>query len=127
MKVSRLLFLASTVIVASAMSVPNANHVAIEAGDEPRLFFRQMVEASGLFPLELNVPDTVSAMMGGMSWMYQTAMSYFSGGGSEEQTETAGEGGESQVVKVKSDRKTKLKRNALTLRNMFDLIALLLL
>lgn len=50
---------------------------------EPRLFFRQMAEASGLFPLELNVPDMISYMASGMSSMFSTMSSYF-GSGSEE-------------------------------------------
>lgn len=51
--------------------------------EEPRIFFGQVVQATGLFPLEINVPDTISAMMSGMNYMYQSMSSYFSSSGSE--------------------------------------------
>lgn len=47
---------------------------------EPRIFFRQIVEASGLFPIEINVPDTISSMMNGINSMW----SYISGNASED-------------------------------------------
>lgn len=73
---------------------------------EPRIFFSQMIEASGLFPLEINVPDTLSSMMSGLSSAYSTMSMYFGNGGSE------GEGGQSQpeVNSVTRDRKKKVKR-----------------
>lgn len=73
---------------------------------EPRIFFRQMIEASGLFPLEINVPDTLSSMMSGLSTAYDTMSMYFGSGGSQ------GEGGQSQpeVNAVTRDRKKKSKK-----------------
>lgn len=60
---------------------------------EPRIFFKQMMEASGLFPLEINVPDTISAMMGGIGSMYESVSSYFGGG-----SEASGDGQSQQDV-----------------------------
>lgn len=75
--------------------------------EKPRIFFRQMIEASGLFPLELNVPDTVYSMMGGLSAAYDAMSMYFgsgSGGESEGQSQP-------EVSAIKSDRrKRKVKR-----------------
>lgn len=56
----------------------------VELKSEPRIFFKQMVEASGLFPIEINVPDTIGSMWSGMSSMYQAASSYFNGGSESE-------------------------------------------
>ena len=63
--------------------------------NKPRLFFRQMIEASGLLPIEINVPDTLSSIWSGMNYMYQATSSYF-GGGNEGEGEGAGD--QSQVV-----------------------------
>lgn len=71
---------------------------------EPRIFFRQMIEASGLFPLEINVPDTLSTMMSTLSTAYDTMSMFFGNGGGQ------GEEGQSQPEATKSDRKKKVKR-----------------
>lgn len=55
---------------------------SIRRAEEPRIFFRQILDASGLFPIEINVPDTISTMMSGLSTMYDSVSSYF-GSGSE--------------------------------------------
>ena len=65
--------------------------------NEPRIFFRQMIEASGLFPIEINVPDTISSMASGMSWMYETVSSYFNSGSQVE------EGDQTQQQQVSYD------------------------
>lgn len=54
-----------------------------------------MIEASGLLPIEINVPDTLSSIWSGMNYMYQATSSYF-GGGSEGDGEGASD--QSQVV-----------------------------
>lgn len=86
-----LLFL-TIIVVCNARLV----EVTSKNQNEPRLFFKQIVEASGLFPIEINVPDTLSAMMSGMSSMYEAASTYFSGTGSEE-------GDQSQMQQVVYD------------------------
>lgn len=78
MQVTILFFLLASVVGASSRLIQ-----ITPENNEPRLFFKQIAEASGLFPLEINVPDTLSAMMSGMNYMYQTASSYFSGGSEE--------------------------------------------
>lgn len=75
--------------------------------EKPRVFFRQLIEASGLFPLEINVQDTVSSMMGGLSAAYNAMSMYFGNTGGEESE------GQSQqeVTAIKRDqRKKKTKR-----------------
>lgn len=85
---------------------------------EPRIFFKQIMDASGLFPIEINVPDTISAMMGGLGSMYDSVSSFFGGGSG-----AATEGGQtqqdvvydqvdlhSQPVKAKRHRKKKVKK-----------------
>lgn len=111
MKLSVIIFIISLVVGCESKVISRTE-------DEPRIFFKQMIEASGLFPLEINVPDTISSMMSGMSSMYQTVSSYFSGSGEE-----GGGGGsdQSQVVYDEVDvnsrpingerrRKMKVKR-----------------
>lgn len=56
---------------------------------EPRIFFREIIEASGLFPIEINVPDTIA-------WTYETVSSYFNG-------ESEGEGSSDQNSQVIND------------------------
>lgn len=110
-----------------------------ENQNEPRIFFKQLVEASGLFPIEINVPDTIGAMMNGMSSMYETVSSYFGGGGSEGGTE-GGEQSQNQVssygqlnlisrpINVKHRGKKAKKKTGAEADdeddNMFDLLVL---
>jgi hypothetical protein len=68
---------------------------------EPRIFFKQMMEATGIFPLEINVPDMMSSMMSGMSSMYQAVSSYFSGSSGEEDTPMQ------EAVKTRNQLKVK--------------------
>lgn len=88
MQVSTLILLGLVIAAASSNSVSSfARH---RSENEPRIFFRQMLEASGIFPIEVNVPDTISSMMSGMMYMYQTMSSYFAGsegGGGGEQAQ----------------------------------------
>ena len=72
--------------------------------EEPRIFFRQMLEASGLFPIEINVPDTISSMMDGMSYLYGMVTSTFSSGSGSE-TETQEQDSNTQQI----NRRKKLK------------------
>lgn len=54
---------------------------------EPRLFFGQIVgfmTSMGWLPIEINVPDMVGAMVGGMMSMYEMMSSAFGGGDGEE-------------------------------------------
>lgn len=110
---------------------------SIETKSEPRLFFRQIIEASGLLPIEINVPDTLSTMWGAMNYMYQTASSYFSG--SEEGSGDTSE--QSQVVydhvdeslkpingkhRKKKVKKLKKKTNDEEELNVFDLLDFLM-
>jgi hypothetical protein len=62
-----------------------------------------MIEASGLFPLEINVPDTLSTMMSGLTTAYDTMSMYFGSGGQ-------GEEGQSQPEATKMNKKKKVKR-----------------
>jgi hypothetical protein len=98
MQVAILFFLIASFVGAHARLVQiNSENVI-----KPRLFFKQIVEASGILPLEINVPDTFSAIMSGMNYMYQTASSYFSGGN---------EGGDqSQMQEVAFDEVDENKR-----------------
>lgn len=70
---------------------------------EPRIFFRQMIEATGLFPLEINVPDTISTMMSGLTTAYDTMSMYFGSGGDGGQ-------GESPTEMTRERKKKKVKR-----------------
>lgn len=79
MQVSTLILLGLAIAFANSNSV--SSFARNRSENEPRIFFRQMLEASGIFPIEVNVPDTISSMMSGMMYMYQTMSSYF--GGSE--------------------------------------------
>lgn len=57
-----------------------------DVGGEPRLFFGQIVgfmTSMGWLPIEINVPDMVGAMVGGMMSMYEMMSSAFGGGGEE--------------------------------------------
>ena len=49
--------------------------------EEPRIFFKEIAEASGIFPIEINVPDTIMSMFSGMSQFYEYMSSFFSGEG----------------------------------------------
>ena len=74
--------------------------------EKPRIFFRQMIEASGLFPLEVNVPDTVSSMMGGLSAAYDAMSTYFgNAGGSESEGQS-----QPEVTAIKRDNRKKKKK-----------------
>lgn len=90
-----------------------------KSADEPRIFFRQMIEASGLFPYEINVPDTVSAMMSGLSSMYDTmSMLFGSGssgsGGSESEVQqdqvNANVASNTNAIRMSQKRKKKVKK-----------------
>lgn len=110
------------------------NNIGFIVKDEPRIFFRQLIEASGLFPIEINVPDTISSMANGMSWMYESVSSYFNGGQGEE----GDQGQEQQVlndeVNLNSQldngrrRKKKVKRvkTSTDEYDIFDLISLII-
>jgi hypothetical protein len=80
--------------------------------NQPRLFFRQMIEASGLFPLEINVPDTISTMMSGINSAYD-AMSMFFGNGSGDSS-NVGDLSQSQsevnAIKTENGKRKKVKR-----------------
>lgn len=54
---------------------------------EPRIFFRQVLDATGFFPIEINVPDTISSMMSGIGAMYDTVSGYFGSGDNEGQSQ----------------------------------------
>lgn len=71
-------------INAKSATSSTVNQIERREPSEPRIFFKQMIDASGVFPIELNVPDMMSAMMSGMSSMYQSVSSYFGGGGGSE-------------------------------------------
>lgn len=51
--------------------------------DHPRLFFKQVIDASGLFPIEINVPDVLSTMASAMSSFGQSTYSLLSGSSPE--------------------------------------------
>ncbi|CAO1413330.1 unnamed protein product [Diamesa serratosioi] len=62
----------------------NNKEVVVE---EPRLFFGQIVgfmTTMGWLPIELNVPDMIGTMVGGMMTMYDMMSSYFGGEGGDE-------------------------------------------
>lgn len=102
--------------------------------NEPRIFFRQMIEASGLFPIEINVPDMVSSMASGMNWMYESVSTYFNG---QSQAEGSDETQSQQVSydevvqnsqpsnerhRKKKVRRVKKKTDSNGDENMFDLL-----
>lgn len=99
--VLHLVFVSTLVAFAHSKSI-----IIQDTNGEPRIFFRQMIEASGLFPLEINVPDTLSSMMSTLSTAYDTMSMYFGNGGTSGQ----GEEGQSQSESAKIDRKKKVKR-----------------
>lgn len=130
MQVAILFLLATSVVCVKAGLIQPTT----ENQNEARLFFKQIIEASGLVPLEINVPDTLSAMMSGMNYMYQAASSYFNGGG---------EGGGDQQQQVIYDevdvnsrpingkhRKKKVKKSAASddseKLNLFDIFYFLM-
>lgn len=82
----RILFCIASIVCGGTLAAVTLNKLDIEKREfnhnQPRIFFKQMAEASGLFPIEINVPDTISSMMSGMNSMYQAASAYF-GSGSE--------------------------------------------
>ncbi|CRK98097.1 CLUMA_CG011465, isoform A [Clunio marinus] len=83
MRVVLLIFLL-TVSKVDAKILPNKlENVTVK--DEPRIFFKQIMEASGIFPIEINVPDTISAMISGMNSMYESMSTYFISNGSQQE------------------------------------------
>lgn len=63
----------------AAHKIITDNQIKI-ATNEPRLYFQQILDATGWFPVEINVPDTISSMMSGISSMYDSVSSYFNSG-----------------------------------------------
>lgn len=99
--------------------------------EEPRIFFRQILDATGFFPIEINVPDTVSSMMSGLSSMYDTVSGYFGSGDSEGQSQPE-EQTQQQIIhdensvnskmtqRKKKVKKFKKKRKAVKSNNDYD-------
>jgi hypothetical protein len=84
-----------------------------ESPSDPRIFFGQLAEASGVFPLEINVPETFVSMMNGVSTMYDTVSSYFGSGGESEvqgQEESATQIEESSKMEMMLMGKKKKKK-----------------
>ena len=79
-----------------------------EGHGEGRIFFNaigDLVQASGFFPIEVNVPDTVSGMMQGIQGMWSSMMNYLGYGeqpGSDTYFDPVDE-------VIKADKKTKRK------------------
>lgn len=94
--------------------------------NEPRLFFRQLIDASGLFPLEINVPDTISTMMSGISSAYDAMSMYFGNGGIGGDSGTSSQS-QSEVNAIKSNgRRKKVKRKTkIDFRNFLAMYYLL--
>jgi hypothetical protein len=72
----------SNLLLLSASSPAQAK--SIGRVNEPRIFFGQLADATGFFPIEINVPDTISSMMSGLGSMYESVSGYFGGGQGEE-------------------------------------------
>jgi hypothetical protein len=98
--------------------------------NKPRLFFRQLIDASGLFPLEINVPDTISTMMSGISSAYNAMSMYFGNGDGDSGGSTNvkdSSQSQSEVNAIKTDgRKKKVKqKNKIDFRNFLAMYYLL--
>ncbi|KAG5681555.1 hypothetical protein PVAND_010975 [Polypedilum vanderplanki] len=68
---------------------------SIDSENKPRIFFAQLAESTGFFPIEINVPDTISSMMSGLSSMYEAASSFF---GSGNESESQGEESVQEII-----------------------------
>lgn len=106
------LIFASTLCLALVQTKSILSEDGTNKNGEPRIFFRQMIEASGLFPLEINVPDTLSSMMSGLSSAYDTMSMYFgSGGGQGNGVQSQSEATRDRKKKVKRKKKKKIVEN----------------
>lgn len=79
------ILLATLFVTAETRAV--SNNINRDVVGEPRLFFGQIVgfmTSMGWLPIEINVPDMVGSMVGGMMSMYEMMSSFFGGGGGEE-------------------------------------------
>lgn len=77
------------------------------ADEQPRIFFRQVLDATGFFPIEINVPDTISTMMSGLGAMYDTVSSYFGSGSGESEGQTEGEQSQ-QIIHDENNSNSKM-------------------
>lgn len=104
MKLLIIVFLISTL-------TPPIQMKSIASDDEPRIFFRQLIEASGIFPIELSVPDTISTMMNGLSAAYNAMSSFFGNGGDNNNAEGEEVQSQSEMNTITRDqRRKKVKR-----------------
>lgn len=100
----------------------------LKISDDPRLFFKQIMDASGLFPIEINVPDVLSTITSAMSTFGQSIYSFLSGSNSESMKEpinrdtnedyNADKSGGERQKKVK-----KLKTGLDDLENLLELLS----
>lgn len=80
------ILLATLFVTAETRTV--SNNINKEVVGEPRLFFGQIVgfmTSMGWLPIEVNVPDMIGSMIGGMMSMYEMMSSFFGGGGGGEE------------------------------------------
>ena len=80
------ILLATLFVTVETRAEANNNYKEVVA--EPRLFFGQIVgfmTSMGWLPIEINVPDMVGSMVGGMMSMYEMMSSFFGGGGGGEE------------------------------------------
>jgi hypothetical protein len=131
----RKMHLAIIFILIACVVSGNAEFDRHESQSEARLFFKQIIEASGLLPIEINVPDTLSTMWGAMNYMYQATSSYFSGseeGASEASDQVVYDDVDESLKPINGKRrqkkvkKLKKKTNDDVELNVFDLLRFLL-
>lgn len=80
---------ATLLVIVQTKSITNNNK---EVVGESRLFVGQIVgfmTTMGWLPIEINVPDMVGAMVGGMMTIYEMMSSMFGGGGGGEEASGA--------------------------------------
>jgi hypothetical protein len=94
MKLLQLVISTLIFAVAHARSVESEIN-SVNSVNEPRIFFRQVLDATGFFPIEVNIPDTISAMMSGIGNMYDAMSMYFGSGSGSENTQ----GQQEQIIK----------------------------
>lgn len=94
-------------VLVSSLFLASVQSKSIQSAEngEPRIFFRQMIEASGLFPLEINVPDTIGTMMNGLTAAYDTMSMYFGNGN---------DGGQMEMTRNRKKKKVKRKKKKIT-------------
>lgn len=77
------LFVITSAVYADVQEQVLEENLRNAVDNTPKLFFKEIIDASGLFPIEINVPDVLSAMSSAMSSFGQSTYSLLSGSSTE--------------------------------------------